>query len=241
MRSEEHKYRKLINAKGLVRAAVIEKESDLLILAEKALTGPGHASLKRERKDLYDFIEKNPKFEKTFKPFHVSVFSPKIIKLMSWASKQANVGPMAAAGGAIAELVGADLMKYSKEVIVENGGDIFVKLIKPRRIGVYACESPFSEKIALEISPNDTPLGISTSIGTVGHSITFGAADAVIVTARSCALADAAATAIGNVVTNEDTIEEGLNMAKKIKGLHGTLIIKNDVMGAWGTLKIVSL
>ena len=116
-----------------------------------------------------------------------------------------------------------------------------MKLTKPRRIGVYAQESSFSEKIALEISPADTPLGICTSIGTVGHTITFGTADAVIVTARSCALADAAATAIGNVVTSEETIEEGLNIAKKIKGLHGVLIIKNDVMGAWGTLKIVSL
>ena len=126
-------------------------------------------------------------------------------------------------------------------VIVENGGDIFVKLIKPRRIGVYAGKSPFSEKIALEISPKDTPLGVCTSNGTVGYNISFGSADAVIVTARSCALADAAATAIGNVVNSEETIEEGLNIAKKIKGLHGALIIKNDVMGAWGTLKIVSL
>jgi uncharacterized protein len=241
MNSHEYKYRKLINAKGLVRSAVIEKESDLLILAEKALTGPAHETLINCRKDLYDFIAKNPKFEKTLKPYAAPLFSPKIIKLMSGAAHRANVGPMAAAGGAIAELVGLSLMKYSKEVIVENGGDIFVKLIKPRRIGVYAQESSFSEKIALEISPADTPLGICTSVGTVGHTITFGAADAVIVTARSCALADAAATAIGNVVTSEETIEEGLNIAKKIKGLHGTLIIKNDVMGAWGTLKIVSL
>jgi hypothetical protein len=241
MKSGEYKYRKLINAKGLVRSAVIEKETDLFILAEKALTGPAHETLIKIRKDLYGFIEKNPKFEKTFKPYMVSLFSPKIIKLMSWASRQANTGPMAAAGGAIAELVGTSIMKHSKEIIVENGGDIFVKLTKPRRIGVYAGASSFSEKIAIEISPEDTPLGICTSMGTAGHSVTFGAADAIIVTARSCALADAAATAIGNVVTGEKTIEEGLNMAKKIKGLHGALIIKNDVMGAWGTLKIVSL
>jgi hypothetical protein len=241
MKSHEYKYRKLINAKGLVRSAVIEKETDLFILAEKALTAPAHQTLIKVRKDLYGFIEKNPKFEKTFKPYMVSLFSPKIIKLMSWASRHANTGPMAAAGGAIAELIGSSLMKYSKEIIVENCGDIFVRLTKPRRIGIYASGSPFSEKIAVEISPKDTPLGICTSMRTAGHPVSSGSADAVVVTARSCALADAAATAIGNVVTSEKTIEEGLDLAKKIKGLHGVLIIKNDVMGAWGTLKIVSI
>lgn len=241
MKSQEFKYRKLINAKGLLRSAVIEKESDLLILADKALTAPAHEILKKERRDLESYIAKNPKFEKTFKPMIVSPFSPGIVRTMAWAAHRANVGPMAAVAGAIAEAVGKGLLKSSKEVIVENGGDIFVKITRPRRIGVFAGKSPFSEKIAIEISPHDTPLGVCTSAGTVGHSISFGAADAVLVTARSCALADAAATAIGNVVKNEETIEDGLNIAKKIKGLHGVLIIKNDKMGAWGTLKIVSV
>lgn len=224
-----------------MRSAVIEKESDLLILAEKALTTHALEILKKERKDLEDYIAKNPKYEKTFKPYRVSLLAPNIVKLMAWAAKKANVGPMAAVAGAIAEQVGRKLLKYSKEVIVENGGDIFVKITKPRRIGVYAGRSPFSEKIAIEISPQDTPLGVCTSAGTVGHSVSFGAADAVLVTARSTALADAAATAIGNLVKDEATIGDGLEAAKQIKGLHGVLIIKNDKMGAWGTLKIVSL
>lgn len=241
MKTQDFKYRKLISGKGLVRSAVIEKESDILILAEKALTEPAHEILKKVRKELEAYIEKDPKFAKTFRPHAVSMLSPKIIKVMSKAAKKADVGPMAAVAGAIAEAVGKRLLKYSKEVIVENGGDIFIKINKPRRVGVYAGKSPFSEKIAIEISPDDTPMGICTSAGTVGHSISFGAADAVLVTAKSAALADAAATAIGNVVKDEETIEDGLNTAKKIRGLHGVLIIKNDKMGAWGTLKIVSI
>ena len=238
---QDFKYRKLINAKGLVRSAVIEKESDILVLAEKALTTVAHEKLKAVRKDLEEFIAKNPKFEKTFKPLWVSPFAPKIVRLMSWAGKRANVGPMAAVAGSIAELVGKELLRHSREVIVENGGDIFMKTNKPRKIGIYAGKSPFSEKVAIEIQPHDTPLGICTSAGTVGHSISFGNADAVVVTSRSTALADAAATAIGNVVKSEETIGDGLDLAKSIKGLHGVLIIKNDKMGAWGTLKIVSL
>jgi uncharacterized protein len=241
MKTQDYKYRKLINAKGLVRSAVIEKETDLLILAEKALTSTAHDILKKERKDLEDFISKNPNFEKTFKPYGVSLFAPNIIRLMAWASKKANVGPMACAAGAISEQVGKQLLKYTKEIIIENGGDIFLKLKKPRKIGVYAGKSTFSEKIAIEIMPEDTPLGICTSANIAGHSVSFGAADAVLVTAKSCALADAAATAIGNIVKSEETISDGLELAKKIKGLHGVLIIKNDKMGAWGTLRIVSL
>ena len=241
MKQQEFKYRKLINAKGLVRSAVIEKESDLLILADKALTTHALEALKIERKNLEDFIAKNPKFEKTFKPYLVTPFAPKIVKTMAWAARRANVGPMASVAGAIAESVGKKLMKYSDEVIVENGGDLFIKITKPRRVGIFAGKSPFSEKIAIEIAPKDTPLGICTSAGTIGHSISFGAADAVLITAKSAALADAAATAIGNVVKSEDTIGDGLELAKHIKGLHGALIIKNDKMGAWGTLKIVSI
>ncbi len=237
---QEFKYRKLINAKGLVRSAVIDKETDMLVFAEKALTTAAHEILKKVKKELEEFIAKNPKFEKTFKPYAVSLLAPKIIKTMAWAAKRANVGPMASIDGALTEAVGKNLAKYSKEVIVENGGDIFVKIDRPRRIGVFAGKSPFSEKIAIEISPYNTPLGVCTVAAQAGHS-SFGAADAILVTAKSCALADAAATAIGNVVKDEETIEDGLNMAKKIKGLHGVLIIKNDKMGAWGTLKIVSL
>jgi len=240
-KEKEFNYRKLISAKGLVRSAVIEKDLDLLIFADKALTSIALEVLKKERGELDYFITKNPNFEKTLKPVHVSVFAPKLVRLMAWAAKKANVGPMAAVAGGIAEQVGRSMLKHSKEVIVENGGDIFIKSTKTRRIGVYAGKSPFSEKIAIEINPEDTPLGVCTSAGTIGHAISFGNADAVVVTARSAALADAAATAIGNLVKGEDTIEDGLNLAKKIKDLHGVLIIKNDKMGAWGTLKIVSL
>lgn len=238
---QEQKYRKLISAKGLVRSAVIEKESDLLIMAEKSLTTVALEILKKEKKYLEDYIFNNPKFSEAAKPVLVSPFSPKIIKLMAWAARRANVGPMAAEAGAIAESVGKRLLKYSSEVIVENGGDMYVKITKPRRIGIYAGRSPFSEKIAIEISPEDTPLGVCTSAGTTGHSSSFGVADAILVSSSSCVLADAAAAAIGNVVKDEETIEDGLALAKKIKGLHGVLIIKNDEMGAWGTLKIVSI
>jgi uncharacterized protein len=241
VKPQEFKFRKLINAKGLVRSAVMEKEADMLVFAEKALTTVAHEALKKERKLLEEYIAKNPNFEKSMIPMRVSPFAPYIVRLMAWAGKRANVGPMAAMSGSMAEQVGKELLKHSKEVIVENGGDIFIKANRPRKIGIYAGKSTFSENIAIEISPQETPLGICTSYGIGGQTTCIGNADAIVVVARSCALADAAVNAIGNLVKSEETIGDGLEMAKKIKGLHGVLIIKNDKIGAWGTLKIVSI
>jgi ApbE superfamily uncharacterized protein (UPF0280 family) len=165
--------------------------------------------------------------------------SPKIVKEMAWAGKRAKVGPMAAVAGAIAEYVGKDLLRHSPEVIVENGGDIFMKTAVVRKVGVFAGNSPLSNKVAIEIGPLDSPLGICTSAGTVGHSLSFGKADAVVVLAKSTSLADAAATAIGNVVKEITDLEKGLALFRKIRGLTGVLIIKDDQLAVRGKVKIV--
>ena len=134
----------------------------------------------------------------------------KVKEILNEAADKVDVGPMAAVAGAIAEHVGKELLPFSREVIVENGGDIFLRIIKARSIGVYAGEtSPFSGKIGLEISPEQTPLGICASSGTVGHSLSFGGSDACIVLSHSTALADAAATAIANLIGYADDIPRG--------------------------------
>ena len=238
---EERKYREYTNAEGLLKFEVIEAETDLLIMAEKILYDQALASVSKYRKQLETFILDNPEFQKTLTPCRVPLLAPKIVRNMAWAAKRCKVGPMAAVAGAMAELVGCDLLPYSKEVIVENGGDNFLKILKTRKVGVYAGNSPLSEKIAIEIDPKDTPCGICTSSGTVGHSFSFGKADAVCVISRSAALADAAATAIGNVVQDIGSINNGLEVARKIKGLSGVLIIKGDKMGIVGKIKIIPL
>jgi ApbE superfamily uncharacterized protein (UPF0280 family) len=81
-------------------------------------------------------------------------------------------------------------------------------------------------------------VGVCTSSGTVGHSLSFGKADAVVVVAPSAALADAAATAIGNIVKEIEDIPRGIEFAQKVDGLRGVVIIKDDKMGVWGRIKI---
>jgi len=164
--------------------------------------------------------------------------APKIVREMANSAQKVGVGPMAAVAGAIAEGVGRELIEFSPEVIVENGGDIFLKILKRRLVGVYAANSPFTGRIALQIEPEETPLGICTSSGRVGPSLSFGRADAVIVLSPSAALADAAATAIGNLIKEAGDIPKGIAFAQGIAGLKGVVIIKEDKMGVWGEIKI---
>ncbi|OGC35501.1 thiamine biosynthesis protein ApbE [candidate division WOR-1 bacterium RIFOXYB2_FULL_48_7] len=241
MNYEERAYRNYVRADNLVKFEVIEKETDLLILANNNLYEPALAAALKYRSALENYIATNEKFLKSFAPVSVPAKAPLIAKEMAAAAAKAKVGPMAAVAGAIAEFVGRDLLPLSDEVIVENGGDIFLKINQPRKIGVYAGQSPFSEKIALEVDPRLKGFSVCTSSGTVGHSFSFGKADAVVVVAENAALADAAATAIGNAVKEVADIQTGLSVAKKIKGLDGVLIIKDDQLGALGKVKIVAL
>ena len=160
---------------------------------------------------------------------------------MAESAARVGIGPMASVAGAIAEFVGSELLAFSKEIIVENGGDIYLRSLKKRLIGIYAGKSPLTGKIGLEINKEDTPLGICTSSGTVGHSLSHGRADAVIALSKSAALADAAATAIGNLIKQPGDIPDGIEFAKGIDGLLGVVIIEDDKIGLWGKVKICQM
>ena len=105
------------------------------------------------------------------------------------------------------------LSSFSSDVLVENGGDIWLKSTQPRNICIYAGNSPFSQRIGLEIKAETTPLGICTSSGTVGHSLSFGSADAVVILASSAVLADAVATATCNLVQEEADLAKAVEWA----------------------------
>jgi ApbE superfamily uncharacterized protein (UPF0280 family) len=241
MNYQERTYRNYVKAENLIKFEIIDKETDLLILAEKHLYDKAFAYVLKYRAEIERYIESDPNFAKTYSPHRIRHNAPQIVKEMAAAARKAKVGPMAAVAGAIAEFAGRDLLAFTNEIIVENGGDIFLKINQPRKVGVFAGSSPFSEKIAIEIEPREEPFSVCASSGTVGHSFSFGKADAVIAIAKSATLADAAATAIGNVVKEISDIDRGLKFAKKIRGLDGVLIIKDDQMGALGKVKIVPL
>ncbi len=232
-------YRDWIKDKDLVSFQVVEKETDLHIRAGVDLREEARQSILKYRRPLENYIRENPSFYSSLKPLPGIKGAPLIVAEMARAAEKAGVGPMATVAGAIAQLVGEDLLKYSSEVIVENGGDIFLKTSRRRLIGIYAGSSVLTGKIALQIKPEDTPLGICCSSGKVGHSLSFGSADAVIILSPSAPLADAAATAIGNLIKSDEDIPKGLKFAKNIKGLKGVAIIEGEKMGIWGGVKIL--
>jgi len=238
---EERIYRDLVKTDDLVKFEVIVKETDLLVRAEKDLSKEARESALRYRHQLETYIAMNPEFQTSLIPVKDDLHVPEIIQEMIRTSQLAQVGPMAAVAGAMAEMVSKDLLKLSREVIVENGGDIYLVTSKERIVGIYAGHSPLSLKIGILIKPEETPLGICTSSGTVGHSLSFGKADAVCILSRSAALADAAATSVGNVIQEKKDIEKGLERGKEIKGVLGVLIIIGEKMGVWGNIKLIKL
>jgi len=232
-------YRHWVKGDDMASFSVVVKETDLYIRAASNLHRKAHRLVLKYRGSLEKYIARRPDFLTSLEPIEVEAGAPKIVRDMAEAARMAGVGPMAAVAGAIAEFVGRELLDFSPEIIVENGGDIFIKIQRQRTIGIFAGNSPLTGKLGLEINPEDTPLGICTSSGTVGHSLSFGRADAVIVLADSATLADAAATAIGNRVSEPDDIEKGIALARDIGQLRGVVIIKDDSLGVWGEVKIV--
>jgi ApbE superfamily uncharacterized protein (UPF0280 family) len=234
-------YRHWIKDDDLVSFELTVKQTDLCIRSRRNLRDKALDSVQKHRGSLESYIGRHPLFLTTLQPYQAEAGAPPIVKEMARVSQLAGVGPMAAVAGAIAEAVGKDLLAFSPEVIVENGGDIFMKISKKRLVGIYAGQSSFTKKIALEIMPRETPLGVCTSSGTVGHSLSLGRADAVIVLSASTALADAAATALCNTVKGTDDIPPAIEKAQSIEGLRGVVAIVGDKMGVWGKVKIVPL
>jgi len=235
---EPRTYRNWAGDKDLVPFNVTVRETDLYIRASKNLKSKALRLVTKYRKVLERYIERHPSFLTSLEPVAVGDNAPQIVKSMAESARKAGVGPMAAVAGAIAEFVGTELLAFSPEIIVENGGDIFLKSLRKRIVGIYAGKSFLTGKIGLEIEAGQTPLGICTSSGTVGHSLSFGKADAVVVLSPSTPLADAAATAIGNLIKQPEDIPNGIELAKRIEGIKGVLIIKDDKIGIWGEVKI---
>jgi hypothetical protein len=238
---EKRTYRNLVKTDDLIKFEVIVKETDLLVRAERDFSKEVRESVLKYRHQLETYIATNLEFQRSLVPLMDDPYAPEIIQEMIRTSRLAGVGPMAAVAGAVAECVSKDLLKLSKEVIVENGGDIYLATSRERTIGIYAGDSPLSLKIGIVISPEDSPLGVCTSSGTVGPSLSFGKADAVCILAKSSALADAVATAVGNIIKEKKDIELGLERGREIAGVLGALIIVEEKMGVWGNVKLIQL
>jgi ApbE superfamily uncharacterized protein (UPF0280 family) len=238
----DREYRRVENS-GLVSSLVKMAETDLHILAPTPVADQVLPLVSLLRADIERYIAQYPQFLAALAPLALDQQAPEIVRQMLAAGIQAGVGPMAAVAGVVAEKVGRALLAQGAgEVIVENGGDLFVAREQACTVAVYAGESPLSGQLAIGLQPEQMPCGVCCSSGTIGHSLSLGVADAVVVVARSTALADAAATRVANEVSGEQqSINRALELAGTIDGLGGVVIISGSRLGAWGDIELVKL
>jgi ApbE superfamily uncharacterized protein (UPF0280 family) len=231
-------YRGLVKAGDLITSRILVKQTDLLVSGFRDLKEKATVLVHKYRKQIEDYIDRNPSFLRAFSPVKQDPFAPKIIKTMIEAASKADVGPMASVAGAIAEYVGLGLLPYTRDVIVENGGDVFIRSEKKREMLLLAESSDFLG-LRIAIKTSTKPLGVCTSSGKLGHSLSYGRADAVMVVGQSTSMADAAATGIANLIEMPSDIRKGLRRAQEM-GVLGVLILIEGQMGAWGQIELLS-
>jgi ApbE superfamily uncharacterized protein (UPF0280 family) len=232
-------YRNRTLKNNLIGFNVTVRETDIYVYADTDLTPIALSSVHRLRSSLEAYISGHREFLNSLTPVAYDEWAPEIVRDMMRASEQAGVGPMASVAGAMAEHVGRELLLHTQNVIIENGGDIYLNTLNDIYIGIFAGSSPLSGRVSIKVRKEEMPLGICTSSGTVGHSLSFGRTDACCIKSGSVALADAAATAIGNVVKSQKDLQKGLKVGMKIKGVLGVVIIIDDQLGAVGDIELI--
>lgn len=238
---KKRSYRESAGATDLFSFQVAVKETDLWVSAGRNLEQETRDLILDARHQLEFYIESHPYFLTAMEPLADDPTAPPLVREMIRSVRPVGVGPMAAVAGAIAEFVGRGLLEFTKQVIVENGGDIFLKTSRDTTVSIFAGESPLSHKIGLRISTSQMPLGICTSSGTVGHSYSKGVADAGCVLSASAAFADGAATALCNRIHGKKDLARVAEWAKGFQEIMGCLVILGENMVVWGNVELVTI
>jgi len=225
-----------MTSKKLFKLAFRYKESDCTIVCDKkAGIQTAKTTIKRNLQLLEEYIKKNPRFLFSLAPVPVTE-GPEVVCLMAEASKKAKVGPMAAVAGVVADLAVKDMVDCGcKVAVVEDGGEAYAVSNQPITVGFAAGHEPLSKEMGFRLK--HFPIGVATSSGKFSHAFSFGDADAVTIFAVNAGLADAAATAVANLITGDDveaTIKKGVNAALSIEGVHGVFILYREIVGKGG-------
>ncbi len=238
---EERTYRTQFNTQRFSGFEVSYLETDLWIGIDPAslnieIKDFAEQKIKELRRKLDNYIQKEPFFKKSLKPFQPGENAPSEAIEMALAAEHAGIGPMSTVAGLFAREIGNEIIQNFSvnELVIENGGDIFVLLKDELVLSVFAGESILSERIGLVIPPEKSKLGICTSAGTVGPSLSYGKADAVVVICEDAVLADALATGLGNRVKSPNDVEKTIKYSEKYPEILSLLIICEDKIGIRG-------
>ncbi len=233
---EPRRYRRLAGAADLVACQVAVGETDLMVLAARDLRAEARAAARSARSRIESHLALHPEMAEARHPLSTPPHARGIVAEMYAAGRAAGTGPMAAVAGAVAEAVARVLADHSREVVVENGGDLFLITACERVVGIDAGGPPWGHRLALVVPPGER--AVCTSSGTMGHSASGGRADAAVIVAPSGALADALATAVANRVGAPDDVAAAVEWASTREGVEHVVVICGETMGAWGALEL---
>jgi uncharacterized protein len=240
-RHEERTYRQKVSTSDMTSFQVAVKETDLWVSADRNLVKETTDLVFEYRNQLETYISIHPEFATSLSPCGQDPYAPSMIREMIDVTRGLGVGPMASVAGAVAQYVGRGLMRITDQVIVENGGDVFLKAGRPVTVSIFAGDSLLSEKFGLLIPERQMPLGVCSSSARVGHSLSMGIAHVVCLLSPSAALADGAATALGNRIMAKNDIRKVAGRANEIEGIMGGVAIVEDSMATWGDVELVEL
>jgi len=232
---EERSYRRIMNPCGLETFDVKVYESDLRVFSDINVKENIFINVCKYRKIIENYVVTNPVFLSSHEPLACDANAPGIIRHMQQASSTAGVGPMAGVAGAVAYY--ASLGVKCRELIIENGGDIYIKSAENRTVKIHTINKYFSDKINIQIQAGEC--GVCTSSGTLGHSFSYGKADAATIIAHDPVLADCVATAACNMVKIEEDIQRAIEFSMSIKGVDGAVVIVGSKIGMKGNIKLV--
>lgn len=233
-------YRSRVNGASLKHYRVTVKETDLYIASSSDLHKEATDAVLSVRAIIEQEIRKDPSFLHSLHPLDLSKNDTEVIRRMKLAGIHAHVGPMAAVAGIVSEQVGRALLTDPHDtVIVENGGDIFLRSDEPLSVVIHAPGSPLSDQLALSIAC-ENGMGVCTSSGTYGHSLSFGRSQAAVILSLDTALADAAATRLGNLLKDSGKIESSLQKIMEIEGVMGAVAIVDDKIGFMGDVTLIA-
>lgn len=231
-------YRNRVRSRERYNYRVIYKYSDLLISSNKDIGERIREPLMEVYGQLEFCIERDPLFLKSLVPIEVKSYFPPIVKKMCQKASVFKVGPMATVAGAVCEYLAQALFNYCSRLIIENGGDIYIKTNRDIISDIFLKNKYFKDRIKLLIRAGSTPCGLCSSSGSFGHSLSLGKSDLVTVLAKSPISADGAATAIANKINTPADIQTNIEYFKDLDEIEGILIVKDSKIGIWGNLEL---
>ena len=213
-------------------------ETAVTVISDEEFISVAEQAVFEARERILRKISEDPFFMTTYDPYPVSEKDDYLIRRMCEASSTADVGPMAGVAGAVAVFAVEKMCQAGASyAIVENGGDIAMKIDRDVTVGVFQDDERFKE-LAFRIPKRDGIFGVCSSSGSIGPSVSFGKSGISTVFSDNVILADACATALGNMIRDggADEMSSALERIGGIEGVDGCAAISNGLFAMFGSV-----